>query len=310
MQSFVSVFDITPSRHKSLHELLRTGDFLTKPLYPGIEGHANEVEDVESIGVKRNYTNSDVMTPLAWFQNGGGDKSLCRCRTIFDRGRESSPNLTRQERNFRAELRQFSSSTSTMFSAFAEQEVFDDLRKLHLLPQTTSHHPQVYSRFNQTSMLYRVGYGADVADLRIRFLTLQLFHAVHFCHSKGMTLGDNLRPDRIYIDDDGWLRLIIPIVQSNCGNKTHRAEYFPETDKDTFNQSTAPGNKSTESKSSRRFIFDRYKGESNPAHELSTDENISVVPYPGYGLVPFIQWQKGHITNLAYLMMVNAAAGR
>ncbi|KAL3776174.1 hypothetical protein ACHAWO_005575 [Cyclotella atomus] len=309
VESFVSVFDITPSCHQPLHELLRTGDLLTKPLFPGIEGHECKPHCNQNAGIKRQQMQG-ITSPFSWFQTENGDQELCTCRTIFDRGRDES-NLTVQDKMFRAELRQFRSSTSTMFQMLTEQEVFDDLRKLRLLPQTSSYHPQVYTRFNQTSMMYKTGstYHANVADLRIRFLALQLFHAVNFFHSKGLTLGDQLRPDRIFVDREGWIRLAFPIVQMNvtAESSSITIDRF-ENERKSFELKHA---ETSSTNKDRRFIFDRYDGVDNQANESSIIASAStIIPYPGYGLVPYAQWQKGHVTNLAYLLMLNAAAGR
>lgn len=303
VEAFVSVFDITPSSHRPLHELLRTGDFLTKPLYPGMEGHVNKTKVRRTSAIELQQTPGTNTSQSRIKAGGNNDQGLCRCRTIFDRGR-SELNFTQQNTNFRAELRQFRSSTSTMFSLLAEQEIFDDLRKLHLLPHSPSHHPQVYSHFNQTVMMHRVGlsYYADVVDLRIRFLALQLFHAVNFFHSKGLTLGDQLRPERIYVDREGWIRFVVPIVPHHTygnlkvGNELNQNQRMPP-------KST---NASDNGLKDRRIIFNRYNGERNKSNDIST----TIIPYPGYGLLPFAQWQNGLITNLAYLMMINAAAGR
>jgi hypothetical protein len=321
MESFISVFDITPSRHRPLHEMLRTSDFLTKPLYPGVEGHASEVECEDSPGFLQKKS-SDQKSPFAWFNAGGDDQGLCRCRKLFDRGRgevgSSAPlsNLLQRERNFRAELRQFTSSTSTMFSVLAEQEIFDDLRKMNLLPQSSHQyvHPQLYSRFYQTRMLYRVGtaYHADVADLRIRFLALQLFHAVNFLHSKGVTLGDQLRPDRIFIeDDDLWLRLVVPV---EFANKNIYASRMNGVCNDTAaNEERVRGPTTAPAFTGKRAIFDRY-GSEHDSRDRNTEticqQKATIIPYPGYGLLPCAQWQSGLLTNFAYLMMINAAAGR
>lgn len=322
-ESFVSVFDITPTRHRPLHELLRTGDFFTKPLYPGMIGHASE-DDFSRRGDLRQYKRGDFKSPLAWFHTGDDDPGLCRCHTIFDRGRppslSSRSNLPQRDRDFRAELRQFTASTSSMFSMLAEQEIFDDLRKLHLLPSSSSHHPQLYSRFNQTRMLYKVGtaYHADVADLRIRFLAFQLFHAVNFFHSKGITLGDQLRPDRIFIEND-WVRLVVPVesAKNNHDDFNNKGVQSKDDAEDEHrNQMTLLA--SDTEKAERRIIFNRYGSDqaSSDGNSIKTNdatfchENPTIIPYPGHGLVPFAQWQKGHLTNFAYLMILNAAAGR
>ena len=299
-ESIISVFDITPSRHKPLHELLRTDDFLTKPLCPGFEGHWEA--ELQRGNATCHYDSLPTKPLLAWFKKtSNNDEGLCKCRKIFDRGKESK--IFQPDGNLRAELGQFRSSTSTMFSLMAEQEVFDDLRKLHLLPQTSPNHPQIYTRLNQTRALRRVGtsYHADVADLRIKFLALQLFHAISFLHSKGVTLGDQLRPDRMFIEKDGWLRLVVPIVQRHCSNDVT----IIKEGLDEKTVSDSPKKSPIDSTKERRFIFNRY-GDDN---DFTTPE-ATIIPYPGYGLLPVKQWQKGQITNLAYLMMINAAAGR
>jgi hypothetical protein len=273
-----------------------------------MKGHECQTHYNQSSDIKRQQMQG-IKSPLSWFQTENDGQGFCTCRTIFDRGRDESK-LTEQDKSFRAELRQFRSSTSTMFTMLTEQDVFDELRKLHLLPQTSSYHPQIYTRFGQTSKMYEVGstYHADVADLRIRFLALQLFHAVNVFHSKGMTLGDQLRPDRIFVDNEGWIRLAYPVVQMLV-----RAERSVTTDH-LENERSAVEVKYTQTSSTskdRRFIFDRYEGVDCQTSESSTIASEStIIPYPGYGLVPYAQWQKGQITNLAYLMMINAAAGR
>ena len=44
-------------------------------------------------------------------------------------------------------------------------------------------------------------------------------------------------------------------------------------------------------------------------NHLSEGE-LTILPYPGYGDVPTVQWRRGQLTNLCYLMMLNSAAGR
>eukprot|EP00956_Cyclotella_meneghiniana_P007947 scaffold10567_cov70-Cyclotella_meneghiniana.AAC.1 len=302
--SAVSIFDITPSRHQPLHEMLRTGDLLTKPLYPEMEGHVSGLVTSSATGIQQ-HKNLESMTRLAWFRCGnGGERDLCRCRTIFDRGRDAEPNLSQEDSSLRAELRQFRSSTSTMFSMLTDQEIFHDFKKLCLLPQSSLHHPQVYTSSNQTTKLCRVGnaYHSDVADLRIRFLALQLFHAVNFLHSKGQTLGNQLRPDRIFVQEDGWLRLIIPINEgTGCSVEEKQKTEVKRESRDSLPK---------EAPSKYRVIFDHHEGKGINRIDNKTPQDATVIPYPGYGLVPFAQWQKGQLSNLAYLMMVNAAAGR
>jgi len=302
--SAVSIFDITPSRHQPLHEMLRTGDLLTKPLYPEMEGHVSGLVTSSATGIQQ-HKNLESMTRLAWFRCGnGGERDLCRCRTIFDRGRDAEPNLSQEDSSLRAELRQFRSSTSTMFSMLTDQEIFHDFKKLCLLPQSSLHHPQVYTSSNQTTKLCRVGnaYHSDVADLRIQFLALQLFHAVNFLHSKRQTLGNQLRPDRIFVQEDGWLRLIIPINEgTGCSVEEKQKTEVKRESRDSLPK---------EAPSKYRVIFDHHEGKGINRIDNKTPQDATVIPYPGYGLVPFAQWQKGQLSNLAYLMMVNAAAGR
>ncbi len=49
--------------------------------------------------------------------------------------------------------------------------------------------------------------------------------------------------------------------------------------------------------------FDKIMGEGG-------DRGVAILPYPGFGDAPTVQWQRGQLTNLCYLVMLNAAAGR
>jgi len=169
------------------------------------------------------------------------------------------------------------------------------------------------SRQKRSKIRFSAGtsYRADVADLRIRFLAMQLFHAVNFCHSRGITLGDQLRPDRIFVQDDGWIRLVLPIVcdvalckgcQESETTQALQIDASTNTYSDTVD---VPADEMTFT-TDRRSIFQKYD---HPVAKRGK-ESIQIIPYPGYGDIPTVQWQKGQITNLSYLMMLNAAAGR
>ena len=312
MESFVSIFDITPSCHQPLDELLRTGGYLTKPLFPRIKGGG--IDQLCTQNNDNTQHREAFNSALSSFLDDYGDQDICKCHTISNRAREAET-LSYQEINTRSELRQFRSSTSTIFSMCSEQEISDEVQKCHLLPQAPSHHPQIYSRFNQTRMMYKVGttYHADIADLRIRFLAFQLFHAVNFCHSKGLTLGEQLDPNRIYIQNDGCVRLVVPITHQTCSDKI---QYEDNDYREVSNMPNAPSTEEIDCK--RRYIFDRYEGDEFETKNISVkhsggfpnQESVTVVPYPGYGLLPYVQWQRGLLSNFQYLMMINAAAGR
>ncbi len=86
VEAVTSIFDITPSLHRSLHELLRTDDFLAKPLFPGAKGHEFEPvahRDHRSPRAGDGSTGADG-APLPWFRGGDGtrndDDGFCTCR--------------------------------------------------------------------------------------------------------------------------------------------------------------------------------------------------------------------------------------
>lgn len=282
-QSILSIFDITPTQHQSLRELLRTDDFLSKPLFPNVEGHELEcIDDSNNIHHQLKRRKS-----LSWINpsHSTSDESLCHCQKIFDIDNDWSVHEKMQK------MAQIPSPPSKKGSEKKSEQVpssptrtnFGDLRKRPLRERRLKR--------------YQVGtaYRADVVDLRIRFLALQLFHVVDFCHSRGITLGDQLSPDRIFVQDDGWIRIVPPVawkemntLQTNDGGK---AEY---------RQSPLMTNNDSPRKD-WRTIFHRQRG---------GEEVYKIIPYIGYGDTLTQQWQKGLLTNLAYLMMLNAAAGR
>mmetsp|Transcript_12917 Transcript_12917/g.26030 ORF Transcript_12917/g.26030 Transcript_12917/m.26030 type:complete len:1928 (+) Transcript_12917:157-5940(+) len=291
-QSILSIFDITPTHHQSLRELLRTDEFFSKPLFPGVEGHELEcIDDNNNI-----HHQLKRRKPLAWLKPGdnASDQSLCRCHKIFDTDddwgvQENMQTITQQtpspSKKGTEESEQVSSPART------QQFNFGDLRKWPLRERRLKRH--------QVGTAYR----ADVADLRIRFLALQLFHAVDFCHSKGVTLGDQLSPDRIFVQDDGWIRIVPPVTWKEM-NKSQTNE----ADTASFQQSPLMS-KNGSPRKDWRTIFHRQHGRP-PDATSAVSEGYKIIPYIGYGDTHTMQWQKGLLTNLAYLMMLNAAAGR
>ena len=146
-------------------------------------------------------------------------------------------------------------------------------------------------------------------------MALQLFHAINFCHSKGVTFGEQLCPDRIFVQDDGWIRLVIPSnacneapesLKSKSNNRAQGVDEMSAVNRTEIDDDN-------EGRTVRRSIFNRYDNSTSfdsMKNNRGADQCATVIPYPGYGDVPMVQWQKGQITNLAYLMMLNAAAGR
>mmetsp|Transcript_23381 Transcript_23381/g.50622 ORF Transcript_23381/g.50622 Transcript_23381/m.50622 type:complete len:2207 (-) Transcript_23381:153-6773(-) len=306
-ESVVSVFDITPSRHRSLHELLRTEDFLTQPLCPGAEGHEYEPLANDFIG-------PSTAKGRSWFrgaeeQNDG----FCCCNKSSDQGdgwrdqhqphasmahSSSEPNLLLEKSNDEAEL--------------PSVNLFGDLRKLReggaaiAARVMVDQPPPKFMRRRRPWKLFKVGsaYRADVADLRIRLLALQMFHAVSYCHSRGISLGEQLSPDRIFVQDDGWMRFLLPITSWKA-----ESDVLPES-KSSHLQIRMDVLTAEERSPKRqwRSIFRLNDGSLQYDKDKSITE--SILPYPGFGDVPMVQWQRGQLTNLCYLMMLNAAAGR
>jgi WD repeat-containing protein 81 len=248
------------------------------------------------------------MKPLsAWLSaatgdNGASDEALCRCHKIFETEDDwgvhgdmqtiaqipSSPYNT----NLSDELGPEESKGGVSSPLRPQQQFFGDLRKWPLRERRLKRH--------QVGTTYR----ADVADFRIRFLALQLFHAVDFCHSRNVTLGDQLSPDKIFVQKDGWVRIVPPIAWKDVKNDVPQT-----TEMDSIPQPPLVMNGP---KKDWRTIFHRQHGNSadattSPSHAGYSD---SIIPYIGYGDSPTLQWQKGLLTNLSYLMILNAAAGR
>ena len=302
-ESFVSVFDITPTHHRSLHELLRTEDFLTQPLFPGVEGHEFEpLNDSAGATVKGKG--------MPWLRSARTqNNSLCSCRNR-DGWRDeqqrhggmvhssSEPNLLPEHSDEEDEEEDLS---------FADH-FLNDLRKLGDATRAISDKPPPnFIRRRRPWKLFKVGssYRASVADLRIRFLALQLFNVVNYCHDRGVTLGEQLSPDRIFVQEDGWIRLVIPITQlkpeSDVPRKTENIPIQNNTDVQGYDEMSPR----------RRRWRSIFRKDGSLQDKSSTDEGIqAILPYPGFGDVPTVQWQRGQLTNLCYLMMLNAAAGR
>ena len=288
-QSILSIFDITPTHHQSLSELLRTGEFLSKPLFPKVEGHVLEcMEDSSKI-----HHQFKRRKPLAWLnsRNEALDNSLCRCHKIFDANNddwevvEVTPATAQTSANSEGILDQVPITTRSQQFNLGDAEKWP-LRERRL-------------------KRYQVGttYRADVADLRIRFLALQLFHAVEFCHSRGITLGDQLSPDKIFVQDDGWIRIVPPITWKQDGTLSDGSSTAE------LHQSALLLNNRS-SRKDWRAIFHRQHERLSDSNCAFASNGYKIVPYIGYGDTPTMQWQKGLLTNLAYLMLLNAAAGR
>ena len=291
-QSILSVFDITPTHHQSLRELLRTDEFFTKPLFPNVEGHELEcIDDNNNI-----HHQLKRRKPLSWINpgNNASDESLCRCHKTFDADKDWSVQENMQKlAQIPSPLKKGADESEQVVSSptRTQQFNFGDLRKRPLRERRLKR--------------YQVGtaYRADVADLRIRFLALQLFHVVDFCHSRGITLGDQLSPDRIFVQDDGWIRMVPPVTWEEM-NKSQAKEAGGTE----FQQLPLMSDNGSPRKD-WRTIFHRQHG-GPPDTVNASPDGYKIIPYIGYGDTPTIQWQKGLLTNLAYLMMLNAAAGR
>ena len=142
---------------------------------------------------------------------------------------------------------------------------------------------------------------ADAAELRIRLLVYQLFNAVNFCHARNVTLGDQLHPERIFFGGssggktpwlDGWLNIAVPI-SFGVSNET-----------DSVRRQGGSSEISAPSTDWRRmFNYDR-------SATTKTTKVEVITPYPGYGKPPTELWRKGMISNLTYLMILNAVCGR
>jgi len=292
-QSILSIFDITPNHHQSLRELLRTDEFLSKPLFPNVEGH-----EVECIEKNRIHHQLRRRKPLSWLNPGdnASDESLCRCHKIFD---------TDDDWGIQENMQTIAQTPSLSKGSESEQVVSSPPRTATTTQQFNFGDLRKWPLRERRLKRYQVGtaYRADVADLRIRFLALQLFHAVDFCHVRGISLGDQLSPDRIFVQDDGWIRIVPPITWKEMKEESQTNENGAAA----FQQNPQMLNGSP--RKDWRTIFHRQHGRSTDANHAS-DEGCKIIPYIGYGDTPTLQWQKGLLTNLAYLMILNAASGR
>ena len=302
-QSFVSVFNITPTQHRSLHELLRTEDFLTQPLFPGLDGHEfkplndSVVATVKSLGVpwRRGVRTHNTSFCSCHNRDGWRDDQQRHGGMIHS---SSEPKLLQDHEDDDEEEED---------SSFADH-FLNDLRKLGDATRSINDQPGPnFIRRRRPWKNFKVGssYRANVADLRIRFLAMQLFDVVSYCHSRGVTLGEQLSPDRIFVQEDGWMRLVVPITQlkpkSNVPQRRGNVPIQMNMD--------AQGDDEMSTRRRRwRSIF--QKDESLQDKSGSDEGRQAILPYPGFGDVPTVQWQRGQLTNLCYLMMLNAAAGR
>lgn len=297
---FISVFDITPTNHRSLSELLRTDNFLSRPLFPGMEGH--EVEPLTNNSISPSISKKKGLPP--WLRGGSRkqDNTLCTCHKSIDFGWGKGGGID-------------SSSEPTMLHEDSESEenedistpnqFLNDLRRIGDATRAIIDQPPPKLRRRRPWKSFKVGscYRADVADLRIRFLALQLFNTISYCHSRGITLGEQLSPDRIYIQDDGWVRLVVPITESKPENNIQKGNKASRIQVDNEEEISSPNRRKW------RNIF--HNNRSPQSDKLNNnEEHQTILPYPGYGDVPTVQWQRGQLTNLCYLIMLNAAAGR
>jgi len=304
-ESLVSVFDITPTHHRSLSELLRTDDFLTRPLFPGMEGHGVEPLTTNSVGSLTSKKKG--LTP--WLRGGRKQNdTLCTCHKSIDFGwrkgagidSPSEPNMLHED----SEGEEDEDTPTPMPNQF-----LNDLRKIGDATRAIIDQPPPKLRRRRPWKLFQVGscYRADVADLRIRFLALQLFNTVSYCHSRGVTLGEQLSPDRIFIQDDGWVRLVVPITEPKPENNIQKSNKASRIQTHNDEETIEEG-KSSPNRRKWRNIF--HNNGSPQSDKLNNEEHQTILPYPGYGDVLTVQWQRGQLTNLCYLMMLNAAAGR
>ena len=306
-ESFISVFDITPTHHRSLSELLRTDDFLTRSLFPGMEGH--EVEPLTNDSVVGSSTSKKKGLP-PWLRGGSRKRNntLCTCHKSIDFGWRKGAGID-------------SPSVPTMLHEDSESEkeeeeeediptpnqFLNDLRKIGDATRAIIDQPPPKIRRRRPWKLFKVGscYRADVADLRIRFLALQLFNTVSYCHSRRVTLGEQLSPDRIFIQEDGWVRLVVPITESKPENNIQKGSKASRIQTDNDEKTIEEGIPSPNRRKWRNIFHN-----GSPQFDKNNEEDQIILPYPGYGDVPTVQWQRGQLTNLCYLMMLNAAAGR
>ncbi|KAL7549073.1 hypothetical protein ACHAWF_012343 [Thalassiosira exigua] len=296
----VSIFDITPAQHRSLHDFIRCEDSLRHPLFPGVDGHEMDLVADEFTGPRTKGS------PLSWFR-GPQDKSdgYCSCHKSPNRGDDwrgpkqtlggtahssSEPDLIREDSDYE-DLHSFQ-----FFSEMNLQKLRDG-GAVTVARALVDQSSTKFIRGRRPWKLVKAGssHSANVADLRIRFIALQLFHAVKFVHKAGVTFGEQLAPDRIFVQEDGWLRLVLPI--------THR-------ELNSTSPETTSGHMQTSIHAPTTLESPRIRWRSIFRSHPHSEEHLSIIPYPGYGDVPTLQWARGQLTNLCYLSMLNAASGR
>lgn len=110
----------------------------------------------------------------------------------------------------------------------------------------------------------------SASDEPLRFVLFQLVRTIAFMHEKGLYHG-NLRPQSIYITNDFWVWVMPPLLAHEKANAAKIQALSPHV-------SLLP----------RRSVND-------------------IMPF-SLGLTE--AWRRGHVSNLDYLMAINAAAGR
>jgi WD repeat-containing protein 81 len=302
--SVVSVFDITPSRHRSLHELLRTEDFLARGplLSPHFDGGKSTAAAAAAAAAATGGP--------SWSLGAGGDRGdpYCSCRGGRDGRRYISTNIERYPLEESASHDDDDDEADESFdcslpsdSRTSRDGGGEGGAAAASADEVDRPPPKGGRRVVRPWKLSGAGssYRADVADLRIRFLAMQLFHAATFCHANGVTLGDQLSPERLFVQDDGWIRVVVPIALGEPEIDTPRVI---KNDQQQKSRSDAPPKNDRSPGGLWRSIF--------PGNNHLSEGELTILPYPGYGDVPTVQWQRGQLTNLCYLMMLNSAAGR
>ena len=128
-------------------------------------------------------------------------------------------------------------------------------------------------------------------DIKIRFIMLQLLHTVSFCHSKNITLtrAGALHPKQIFVQDDGWIRLVIPVQQIYT-------TLIQIEDTTLHDNSDLP--------------YDLNLRQSHKSAESKILLTNRIQHYPGMDDSATRKWRDGTISNLTYLMLLNESAGR
>lgn len=106
-----------------------------------------------------------------------------------------------------------------------------------------------------------------------------------FCHSKGVTLGEQLSPDKIFVQEDGWLRLVLPITQWKPKNddaiKPLKSKESPSINNTKASTTVMTSDLEEEPNpiNQRRSIF-HINGDASFAGERG-DRGVTIIPYPG-----------------------------